>query len=431
MKKLISILKKLTESEYIFSIISKIIGLILGVMLSVLTSRYFGVELKGVLSVIGNDVTLMATFIGLGIYQAYPFYKKKEPEIFQIYVNNITSYFIISEIILLILGAVLWYYGIDNLFIFALLLVPMEVYTKQLNYVLLIENPQKRNATYMYISFFEILVILVIWLVLDAGIVSVLIYYSSSTVLKLMLSFMYNSIRLKNFQFNIKRLLEFIKFGFVPMLVFICMTINYKIDIQMLKWFEQNGNIVTYSDIGIYAVAITLATKVWLIPDAIKDILLSKLIKMKNSGEKEVAKIIRINLFICIASIILLIVFGKPMITLLYGKDFEQVYYVMIFLFVGILGMIFYKMIYSYNIANGKRTINLIFLGISAIINFIGNLFLIPVLGLWGAVIMSVISYSVCGVCFLVYFKIKSRIPLGDILFIKKSDLLLFKNKIQ
>ena len=182
------------------------------------------------------------------------------------------------------------------------------------------------------------------------------------------------------------------------MLVFLCMSINYKIDIQMLKWY----NNVSYADIGIYGTGVALASKVWLIPDAIKDILLSRLVKGKH--ENEVAKVIRCSLAICTASVLVFLLIGKVVVLALYGSDFADVYYIMAILFVGIESMIFYKMVYSYNISRGKRTVNLLFLGIAAVVNIIGNLIFIPLYGIWGAAIMSVVSYLVCGLCFLVYF---------------------------
>ena len=99
----------------------------------------------------------------------------------------------------------------------------------------------------------------------------------------------------------------------------------------------------------------------------------------------------------------------------------------MAILFVGIESMIFYKMVYSYNISRGKRTVNLLFLGIAAVVNIIGNLIFIPLYGIWGAAIMSVVSYLVCGLCFLVYFYRVSRIPMLKILLLQKEDFEMVK----
>lgn len=427
MKKIKNLIENSIRNEYVFAVFAKISGVFISLILSALTARFFGAELKGVSAVVENDVTLFSMFLGLGIYQAYPFFKKKEPEIYQEYINNITSFFFICETMVFFIGLIMLKFGANKLLIFAILIVPIEVYIKQLNYILLIENPMKRNISYMIISSVDIVIIIILWFLVDANTITVLIYYLLTVLIKLFLSLLYTNVKIQTYRFSIRRLREFIRFGFLPMWIYICMSINYKIDIQMLKWFEPYVDELTYSAIGIYSVGVSLATKIWLIPDAVKDILLSNLVKIQGTGADKVARIIRINLLFALMSIFLLILLGKPLINLVYGKEFEQVYYVMIFLFIGIVGMIFYKMIYSYNISQGKRGVNLMFLGMSAIINFVGNLFLIPLLHIWGAVIMSVISYSICGICFLIYFHKTSKISYKNILLVNKSDIYILK----
>lgn len=71
-----SILKSVVNNDYVFSVIAKFIGVFMGLILSVMTARYFNPELKGISAVIENDVSLYAVFLGLGMYQAYPFFKK-------------------------------------------------------------------------------------------------------------------------------------------------------------------------------------------------------------------------------------------------------------------------------------------------------------------------------------------------------------------
>ena len=221
---------------------------------------------------------------------------------------------------------------------------------------------------------------------------------------------------------TLKRMPEFVKFGFVYMLVSLCMNVNYKVDIQMLKYFDN----VSYADIGIYSSGVSLATKIWLIPDAVKDILLSKL--MKGGKETEVAKVLRVNLALCLLATLMLVVTGKPLVWLFYGESFADSYYVMIWMLIGVIGMIFYKMVYSYNVSRGRRWINLVILGTAAVVNVVGNLFAIPVWGIWGAAAVSVISYVVCGICFLVYFRIASGISMFKLIFVQREDIVMIKS---
>lgn len=423
MNKIINLSKKIINNDYLYSVIAKVLGLFIAIVASALTARCFGAELKGVMSVVENDVTLYSVFWGLGIYQAYPFFRKQEPDILPVYMNNISSLFLVYEFIAVGAALIMIFNEINLYLAIAIMLMPVDAYIKQLNYIVLVEHPRRRNTSSLIISLSEIVLLIAIWLFWDASVSSVLTYYVCTVITNLIMSYInlrYNPLRVR---FSLRRIVEFIKFGFIPMLVYLCMSINYKIDIQMLKLFDN----VSYADIGIYGTGVSLASKIWMIPDAVKDILLSKLVK-NGKGEREVAKVLRIGLFVCAISIVALVVLGKWAILLLYGEEFELAYYVMLIMLVGVMGMIFYKMVYSYNISKGKRIVNLIFLGLAAIANIIGNAILIPLYGILGAAVMSVISYLLCGICFLVYFHHVSQIPIREILFLQKEDVAILKN---
>lgn len=425
MKKVFNYLKKIINNEYLFSVFAKVAGLFIAIVVSVLTARFFGTELKGVASVVQNDVTLYSVFLGLGVYQAYPFFRKQNPDVFPVYLNNISSLFLIYETVAVIIATFMFINNINTYLAIAIIIIPVAVYIKQLNYIVLIENPKRRNMNSLLISSSEIFVIGGLWLFWEANVVTAIGYYCVIELFNLTLSFINLRINPLTIRFDITQICKYIKFGFVPMLVYLCMTVNYSVDIQMLKLFKT----VSYSDIGIYSTGVSLASKIWLIPDAIKDILLSKLVKGKK--EDEVARVLRINLAVCALSIVLLLIFGKPIVSILYGKQFENSYYVMILMLVGIIGMIFYKMVYSYNISQGKRVINLIFLGTAAVVNIMGNLFFIPLLGIWGAGIISVLSYSICGMCFLIYFHKVSKIPYHKLVIIQPEDFKAIKSFIK
>ena len=141
-----------------------------------------------------------------------------------------------------------------------------------------------------------------------------------------------------------------------------------------------------------------------------------------GATEKEVAKVTRTSLFISLIMLAMMTVFGRPLILILYGNEFKQAYEILVIMMTGVIGMVFYKMVYAYNVVQGRRVVNLLFLGVAAITNIIGNYFLIPVGGVLAAAGVSVISYIVCGFCFLIYFHRKTKISYLDILFIKKKD---------
>ena len=204
------------------------------------------------------------------------------------------------------------------------------------------------------------------------------------------------------------------------MITIILMEVNYKVDVLMLEWFH-----ISNATIGIYSLGVMLAQKVWMVPDALKDILLSKLVGGK--GEEEVAKISRISFFITMVCELLVVVFGKPLIRLLYGSEYDGAYFITLIICAGVVGMVFYKMIYSYNVANGDKNVNLSLLGITALANILLNAISIPFLGSYGAAIASLVSYLVCGIGFLMHFSRKTGTKVLDVVLIKKDDFTVLR----
>lgn len=410
-------ISKILNNDYIFSVVARVIGVFLGVILSIMTSRYFGPELKGVVSVISNDIILYASFLGLGIYIAYPFFKKQEGDIYHKFINNCSSLYLIYQLIAVAVSVVAFIFKTDLLTIIAIILLPISVYVKQLNYVVLIEYPRRRNSNAIFISAAEILVILfcIIFFPPDRNVA--ILYVISLQFVNLILSFINLRIKPSLIRLDVSQIRKYIKFGYIQMFILICMEINYNIDIQMMKHYDN----VTLSDIGIYGVGIALAQKIWLIPDAMKDILLSKLVKGKK--EDEVARVVRVNVLITVICIVIFVFIGKPFILFLYGKAFEQAYLVLLFMMLGVIGMIFYKMIYSYNVSQGKRLINLYFLGGTAVIHTICNFIAIPKFGMWGALASTIIAYNICGLAFLVYFHRVSAVPYNQLILVQKQDI--------
>lgn len=410
-------ISKILNNDYLFSIVARVIGVVLGVILSIMTARYFGPELKGVASVISNDIILYASFLGLGIYIAYPFFKKKEGDIYYKFINNVSTLYLIYQLIAVAVCVAAIILRINILTVIAIALLPVSVYVKQLNYVVLIEYPRRRNSNAILICAAEILVVLFCIIFLTPNRNVAILYVCSLQFVNLLLSFINLRVKPTSIRFDVSQLGKYIKFGYIQMFVLICMEINYNIDIQMMKHYDN----VTLADIGIYGVGVALAQKIWLIPDAMKDILLSKLVKGKK--EDEVARVIRVNVLITIFGIILLAIIGKPFILLLYGRDFEQAYLVLLLMMLGIIGMIYYKMIYSYNVSQGKRLINLYLLGGTAVVHTICNFIAIPMFGMWGALVSTIVAYNVCGLAFMVYFHKVSGTPYKLLVFIQKLDI--------
>lgn len=409
------LMHNLFKNDYSFSVISKAIGVITGVLYMLLFARYFGAELVGDSAVILNYVALISVIFDFGVYQAYPRFKITEDHSPQRFLGNAkTMFYVYMALGLLLISSL----QISNNLKIALVILPMTIFIRQLNYVVLIEHPRRRNLASILLNIIDIVIICFLFIFTKANYTILVSFLIAKEIIYLIIAV----INLKMNYFKIKPIFsdlkKYVSYGFLPMITIVFMTINYRIDIFML-----NGQ-VTKELIGIYSLGLSLAERVWLIPDALKDILTSRLAKGKK--EDEVAKVIRVSLFFSLIGIALIIIFGQFAINLLFGKQFERAYDITVIILFGVVGMVFYKMVHSYNVINGYRAINLIFLGISASLNIIGNLVAIPRYGIYGAAVVSSICYLICGFLFLGYFKLKSGLSFYDLLIMKRTDISTF-----
>ncbi len=408
-------IRNFVNQEYIFSIFSKFVGVALALIYSVIYNRYLGAVLKGDAAIISNYISLISAFTCLGMYQAYPFYKKKEGgDVFYPFINNMTSLYLVMMACFTLFALIV---PINSNLRFAIMLVPVHSYIRHINYVVMVEAPRRRNITSMLINLTDILVVVAYFIFSKANYSYMVAILFIQVVINVILSYSNLRVIFSNLRFDLSKVIKYAKYGILPMITLMLMTLNYRIDILML---ERVGNI-SKVQIGVYSVGVALAEKIWLVPDALKDILMSRLSRGKSTSE--VAKVIRMSLAISIFMLIGFVLFGELLINILYGDEYAGAYQILVIMLIGVIGMIFYKMVYAYNVVHGRKLINLIFLGIAAISNIIGNYLLIPLYGITAAAWTSVISYTLCGFCFLVYFCVIDKVLIWKVLLIQREDI--------
>ena len=410
------------NQDYFFSVISKVFGVFLALVYSAFYNRYLGTVLKGDAAIISNYISLISSFTALGMYQAYPYYRKKGEDVFYPFINNMTSLYLLMTGACVVLALTL---PVNMNLKFAICLVPMQSFIRHINYVVMIEVPRRRNISSIILHIEELVVVLGFFFFSKATYFYLILILLIQNIANLALSWANLKVDYKKLRFDLSQIYKYAKYGFVPMITLILMTLNYRVDILMLRDMFDTPKAL----IGIYSVGVSLGEKIWLIPDALKDILMSHL--ANGSNKEETAKVTRLSLAVILAMLVAMILLGKPFILFLYGEEYADAYGILLIMLAGVVGMVFYKMIYAHNVVHGKRTVNLVFLGLAAIANIAGNYFMIPYGGIFAAAWASVISYLICGLAFLIYFCVTEKVNIKDVLFIKKSDIVSLKNMLK
>lgn len=413
-------LKQIIKNPYVFSVISKFCVVLLGFLYTVCQSRYLGASLKGDVSYITSITSITSIVFGCGVHQAYPYFKKKTgqdvaPLFMKLSAGMLGIYLIIAVLATIILKADISLGAI-------LILTPCLVYNKIVAYISMVENPNKKNFTELLANFVEVIVVVILWLIIPPTLfIGILIYVIKDVLLSVVYTYRLKKPLFAPVKLTASQSLEILKFGIFPMLVLLMTTLNYRVDVIMLKQF------VTSAEVGIYSVGVMLAERVWMIPDALKEVMISNLAKGK--GTDEVSFVIRICNTACIIVVLGIIALGQPFINLFFGMEYSAAYSVTVVILIGVIFMIYYKMIAAYNIVQGKQKENFFYLVVSVIGNVVANAILIPIYGNIGAAIASIFSYAISAFLFTHRFIKETGTKMSDMLIINKGDISRLKSQ--
>ena len=153
-------LKKIISNQYVYSILTKISIVILGFLFTVVQARYLGSEIKGQVTYMSSIVSISSIVLGLGIHQAYPYYKKRSKE------SLISLFLSIACLQLLLYSAVcliLLRLDVPIEIKGVLVITPIMVYNKAISYLTIVENPNRKNTIETLINVLDLLLVICLW----------------------------------------------------------------------------------------------------------------------------------------------------------------------------------------------------------------------------------------------------------------------------
>ena len=416
-------MNKLLNNDFTLSIIKKTSNIVFGFLTLILLNRYLGVTLKGEYTYIINYTVIISVILEVGISNVYGIFKRKKIEnCFEIFISLTIIQFIIYLVLALIIMAIGKFqnYMVNWICIISL----TTILTSQLRYINLVEHYKYSSISVIIMAVVNFISMFIVYIICKQS----LTYAFIVLIIK---DLVITALLIK--KINIKKLFkkEYIKFygeiiknGILPMLSSLLIMLNYKTDIIMLNYMN-----VSYYEIGLYSTGLALAEYIWLIPEIFKDV-----IQKRSAIRNDIESInfsTRISTTIIIIIFIGILLFGKPAIGILFGRDYIDAFEVTIILFIGVYSMIYYKIIGTLFIADSKSKQYFLILLAGSIINIIVNLGLIPKLRIIGAATASVISYSLIGILFLMLYKKYYNVKIKDVLFIKKHDIEKIKSFIK
>lgn len=407
---------RLLKNEYVYSVVTKVFSLVTALLQSVLLARYLGAALRGQYSYIGSVMSVASIIIAFGMQQAYPYFRKQKGRQ-AIYQDFISLVYLVYAVYLTAAALLALLLVKDPELRTALLITPLYGYEHVLSYVYLVEHPNRGNTAQALTGFADLLFVAVLMLFTKRGFYSIALILAFSELLKAVVYTVLAGVRPAYHRGQLALLRQLLRMGFFPMLALLMTTLNYKLDILMLKRFD----FITAAQLGVYSVGVSVADKIALIPDSLKSVLVSRL--AKGAGNQEVAKVCRLCLGASGLVSLLFVIFGKPALRLLFGAEYDGAYSVLVICALGALFIGYFKLIAQYNIVHKKQNLNVLILSVSIAVNVALNLLLIPRWGLNGAAFASGAGYFLSGCLFILWFVHTNRVKLSDMLIVQKTDL--------
>jgi len=413
-----SIARKITGNDYVYTIFTKIMAVVIGLIASSYSNRFLGPELKGELGQISSMISIVAVTANFGLYQPYPYYKRQgEPDV----LNKFLRIFLLQFVVYTVIGIA----GATVMGSFALtavcLIAPIQVLANQLSFMIMVEDVKFKNTIFFTARITNTLITILAFYTMNRTIMISLALVVVGDLITVVMA-LYRMKRMPNpFRADLKFAAKIVPFGIVSMITTLMVTLNYRVDVLMMGYLFG----VPDAEIGYYSLGVSLSEYGWLIPDAFREVLFSRTAKDDAIGE--VTMSMKVNLYLTFMMIAGILLLGKPVIWLLAGAEYLPAYPVTVLLIAGIIPMSYFKIIGTLLLAQGKKYTYLGMLTLSVVANMICNMFTIPLWGKMGAAAASVVSYTVAGGCFLVYYLKTYQIPARDVFVFKPEELARLK----
>ncbi|WP_242870922.1 oligosaccharide flippase family protein [Acidaminobacter hydrogenoformans] len=384
---------------------------------SILINRFLGPSLKGEYSYLMNYVSIFSLVMTLSITKALPYFMKKYGDrILKQFINfiylQVAFYLLISLLVFFVFG--------NKTLLLIFVFSSFSQFYQQISFIAMLQNINLKNLLSLVdLSIYTITLFLVFFLSDNNKLDIMYSLYAFKLVLSVAMYIIAFKIYPNSAGVDLTKFKEIFIFSIFPTISSLLITFNYKIDVIILKSFED------FTQIGLYSLGVTIAGMLWVIPDAFKDVLFNK--TAKNDALNHITFSIKFNVFFSFIIILGFTVFGKTFISTVYGADFEGATLVTMLLLIGNISMIFFKMINTLYIARGMQKKAMFILAISVFSNIVLNYILIPLHGINGAAFASVLSYSLCGLIFLYTFMSSYNLKVKDVFLFNKNELDQFK----
>jgi O-antigen/teichoic acid export membrane protein len=402
------------------------IGYAASFMSSILVARLLGPEGKGIFSLFIETTFGIVLFSSLGIgngqiYEATRNHKNMKHFMPNAFVFSFTVSIVVALVYYLtgfyLKLKIVTVLSLSNI-VLAIIVIPiMTMIMFQRQFLLANHNYKLAKANYASSMLIPMLAYYLIYMLGDLNISNLIISFVSGQFLCF---FIFQGLILKfgndNGGFSIDLAKKSVRFGIWQYLSDLCLFLIRRLDFFLVLWM------LGKSGLGIYSVAVSLAEIISRLTHEVGTILFP----VFSSGkipQGRAAPLLRKIIFIMLMVTGILALLSRPLILIIFGKQFSQAIAAFQILLIGTLALSTVDVTWTHAFSLGKVKLGIPIFGLGAILDLILNLILIPIFGVVGASIASTISYWVAAILFLIHFCHKEECSIRGALIPTTGDI--------
>jgi len=398
---------------------SRIVVTLLTVGTSIITARYLGPDINGIIAALTVYPLLFMTIGSLGIQQSTTYFVgQNKYNIREIYGSVLVIWIFTSIFCMLSCYTLISYFSANKyntIYIYmAILPIPFSLYNTYSSGIFLglqnIKEYNKVNWISAAINFAATFVLLAIF---HFGLPGPLMgIFAGVFILSFFVAHQVKKIVPIRPILNLKIIKAMLSLGLIYALEVLIFALNYRVDIILLE------KLSTPYEIGIYSKGVNIVEVLWQIP-----LFVSALIFSRSAGSKDpkgfsekVCRLLRFAGVVIVFSSIALYLLSGIVITVMYGDKFIGSIIVLKTLIPGVLLLTILRILNMDLAGKGKPWLSMRAMIPAVIINIIFNYFLVPKYGALGAAWSTTISYSCAAIIFLFVYSREVGIPVLNIL---------------
>lgn len=420
----------------ISSFIATVLRFLLRILKNVVITRYLGPSYRGLFALLTTTPRMLVNFgdlgFGLGIVYKTTQNKTHKQEI----IHQILLFtFMITPIIFLGgLCFILFKKNLSSEFNFwspytwmMFGSIPFLMFNIQSsNYFLALKKIHFINGLQIIFAALPTLLLVAISLIGGQPLQIAMIAWFISIIVISVISFIKLQVSIQFHFFNFKKIFNTLSYGLRSYISLFSTEMVRYIDLLFIAYFLDRQLL------GYYAICVSIVEILLAIPDSVCIPFIPLRLESTQKDSKDFSPmIIRHIFFMMLIFSIIVIILGKAIIWILFGKEFLPAYFPMIVLILGIPFLSIYNFIkiefFSHNLPGTVSFVSALIL----ILNIILNYFLIPLLGIIGASLSSAICYSFLSFTLIIILKIKFQYTIKELLIISPAEILALWNHLK